>query len=163
MWSSLVSVTSFSKRDQYFENATVIETPCFVFIRLRFPAGHTPSAGVTKTLPGFDEIGRNESHGLGGKQSRCCFPTAWRKLVPLSVTVFREGTTLGAAAPPSAIALCLFGFRPRACLQIAEQPVKGCSIGVVVLPLAEVGNEILADFTGGIFAGVGVEALPVAQ
>ena len=33
----------------------------------------------------------------------------------------------------------------------------------MVLPVAEVGDEILANLAGGIFAGVGVEALPVAQ
>jgi len=31
----------------------------------------------------------------------------------------------------------------------------------MVLPVAEVGDEILANLAGGIFAGVGVEALPV--
>jgi hypothetical protein len=33
----------------------------------------------------------------------------------------------------------------------------------VVLPVAEVGDEILANLAGGVFSGVGVEALPVAQ
>jgi len=33
----------------------------------------------------------------------------------------------------------------------------------VILPVAEVGDEILANLACGIFAGVGVEALPVAQ
>ncbi|MFZ0418893.1 MAG: hypothetical protein WAM04_12415 [Candidatus Sulfotelmatobacter sp.] len=33
----------------------------------------------------------------------------------------------------------------------------------MVLLVAEVGDEIFANLAGGIFAGVGVEALPVAQ
>jgi hypothetical protein len=33
----------------------------------------------------------------------------------------------------------------------------------VILPIAEIGDEIFANLAGGIFAGVGVEALPVAQ
>jgi hypothetical protein len=33
----------------------------------------------------------------------------------------------------------------------------------MILPVAEIRNEILANLAGGIFAGVGVEALPVAQ
>src|SRR5258708_30851506 len=66
----------------------------------------------------------------------------------------------------------LSGGRPRPLLllllnvrsfQIADQALEGFLIGVVVLPVAEVGNEILANLAGGIFSGVGVEALPVAQ
>jgi hypothetical protein len=48
-------------------------------------------------------------------------------------------------------------------LQVADQALEGFLIGVVVFPVAEVGDEILANLAGGIFAGVGVKALPVAQ
>ena len=48
-------------------------------------------------------------------------------------------------------------------LQIADQTLKRFLIRVVVFPVAEVGDEILKNLAGGIFAGVGVEALPVAQ
>src|ERR1700674_4114021 len=44
--------------------------------------------------------------------------------------------------------------------QVADQPLKGFLIRVVVLPVAEVGDEILANLAGGIFSGVGVEASP---
>src|ERR1700685_1613871 len=47
--------------------------------------------------------------------------------------------------------------------QVGEQAVEGFLVGVVVFPVAEVGDEVFADFAGGIFAGVGLEALPVAQ
>jgi hypothetical protein len=50
-----------------------------------------------------------------------------------------------------------------ACLQVAEQSVKCFQVGVVVLPIAEVGDEILANFTSGILADVGIEVLPIAQ
>ena len=37
--------------------------------------------------------------------------------------------------------------------QIPDQPLKRLLIGVVVFPVAEVGDEILANLAGGIFAG----------
>ncbi len=47
--------------------------------------------------------------------------------------------------------------------QVADEALEGFLVGVVVFPVAEVGDEVFADLAGGIFAGVGVEALPVAQ
>ena len=62
----------------------------------------------------------------------------------------------------TAFALLLFWLRVRR-FQIADQPLKRFLIRVVILPVAEVRDEILANLAGGIFSGVGVEALPVAQ
>jgi hypothetical protein len=44
-----------------------------------------------------------------------------------------------------------------------DKALESPLIEVVVFPVAEVGDEVLANLAGGIFAGVGVEALPVAQ
>ena len=46
---------------------------------------------------------------------------------------------------------------------MADQALERFLIRVVVLPVAEVGDEILANLAGGVFAGIGVEELPVAQ
>lgn len=49
-------------------------------------------------------------------------------------------------------------------LQIADQTPKRFLIQVVVFPVAEViVDKILANLAGGIFSGIGVEALPIAQ
>jgi hypothetical protein len=56
---------------------------------------------------------------------------------------------------PLQIALPRFGVGG---FQIADQSPEGFLVGVVVLPVAEVGDEIFANLAGGIFAGIGVEA-----
>jgi hypothetical protein len=56
----------------------------------------------------------------------------------------------------------LFDFRARG-FQVADQALEGFLIRVMVLPVAEVRDEILANLAGGVLSGVGVEALPVAQ
>ena len=56
---------------------------------------------------------------------------------------------------------CLSCCRFR--LQIAQQPIERRLIGVVILPPAEVRDEVLADLTRGVLAGVRVERLPVAD
>jgi hypothetical protein len=53
--------------------------------------------------------------------------------------------------------LTRFGF------QITHQPLKRGLIRVVLLPVAEVGNKILAHLARRIFPGIAVEALPIAQ
>jgi hypothetical protein len=53
--------------------------------------------------------------------------------------------------------LARFGF------QITHQSLKRRLIRVMILPVAEVGNEILAYLARRIFPGVAVEALPIAQ
>ena len=40
------------------------------------------------------------------------------------------------------------GRRIGLALQVFEQPVEGQTVGVVVLPVAEIGDEKLANFTG---------------
>ena len=47
--------------------------------------------------------------------------------------------------------------------QIAEQVGEGGLEGVVVFPVREVGDVVFAEFDSQIFAGVGVEAAPVAD
>ncbi len=49
------------------------------------------------------------------------------------------------------------------CSQIAEQVGEGRLEGVVVFPVREVGDVVFAEFDGQVFAGVGVEAAPVAD
>ncbi len=49
------------------------------------------------------------------------------------------------------------------CLKILQEPSKGTLKGVVIFPLAEIWNEILADFHRQVFSCVGVEALPIAE
>jgi hypothetical protein len=46
---------------------------------------------------------------------------------------------------------------------ISKQAIEGSRVGVVVLPVAEVRNEVRADFACRIFSGVGIEAFPVAD
>src|SRR2546423_9677877 len=59
-----------------------------------------------------------------------------------------------ASRPPLSLRLRVRRF------QIADQALKRFLIRMVILPVAEVGDEILANLAGGIFSGVGVEALP---
>src|SRR5271155_675059 len=84
----------------------------------------------------------------------CQRPNAYRKLSQHGESKSREFTA-GLAA--TSLRFGVGGF------QVADQPLKRFLIRVVVLPVAEVGDEILANLAGGVFAGVGVEALPVAQ
>lgn len=46
-------------------------------------------------------------------------------------------------------------------LQIPQQPLKRPLVAVVVLPVGEIGDEVFADLTGGILAGIGVKRLPL--
>lgn len=39
-------------------------------------------------------------------------------------------------------------------LEVFEQPVEGQFVGVVVLPVAEIGNEILANLAGWVLSSV---------
>ena len=48
-------------------------------------------------------------------------------------------------------------------LQIAEQTSEGGFEGGVVFPVREVGDVVFAEFDGQVFAGVGVEAAPIAD
>src|SRR5271169_95145 len=48
-------------------------------------------------------------------------------------------------------------------LQILDEPLEGDAIRVVVLPVAEVGDEVLAYLARRVLAGIAVEALPIAQ
>jgi hypothetical protein len=41
-------------------------------------------------------------------------------------------------------------------------PERGL-VGVFVFPVAEIGNEVFADLSGRIFAGIGIEAFPLAS
>src|ERR1022692_3340224 len=53
---------------------------------------------------------------------------------------------------------------PRAaspCLQVLPQPLKRLLIRIVVLPVAEVGDEVLAYLAGRINADVGIEQFPL--
>ena len=55
------------------------------------------------------------------------------------------------------------GSSSRLRFQIRHELGKRLLIRIVVLPVAEVGNEIFANLAGGIFSRVGIEALPIAQ
>jgi hypothetical protein len=46
------------------------------------------------------------------------------------------------------------------CLQILQQPLEGLLVAVVVLPVGEVGNEVLPDLLCGVLPSVGVERFP---
>ncbi len=54
------------------------------------------------------------------------------------------------------------GNRRGLALEIAEEPVEGPFVGIVVLPIAEIGDEVLANLAGRVLARIGVEALPIA-
>jgi hypothetical protein len=62
----------------------------------------------------------------------------------------------------------LSGGRPRpplllrpgvGCFQVADQALEGFLVGVVVLPVAEIRDEVLPNLAGGIFFGVGLAEL----
>jgi hypothetical protein len=63
----------------------------------------------------------------------------------------------GRPSPPPLLRLGVRRF------QIADQALKGFLIRAVILPVAEVRNEILANLASRILTGVTVEALPIAQ
>lgn len=78
-----------------------------------------------------------------------------------------EGNVLGTPSASVVLSTDILGKFRRARrfwrLQISDQPLECFLIRVVVLPIAEVGDEILANLAGGILSSVGVEAFPVAQ
>src|SRR5208337_1106155 len=49
------------------------------------------------------------------------------------------------------------------CFQVLHQPFKRRAIRIVLLPVAEVGDEVLAYLAGRVLSGIAVEALPIAQ
>ena len=53
-------------------------------------------------------------------------------------------------------------YRLIHCFQILHQALKCCLIGIVVLPVAEVGDEVPAYLAGRVNADVGIEQFPFA-
>jgi hypothetical protein len=45
----------------------------------------------------------------------------------------------------------------RACLQVSDQPVEALPVKVVVLPIAEIRDEVFANLAGGVLSGISVE------
>ena len=52
---------------------------------------------------------------------------------------------------------------PPFCLQIAQQRIKRLTVRVVILPSAEIRDEIFTNFPRRILAGVRIETLPALQ
>ena len=48
-------------------------------------------------------------------------------------------------------------------LEVSQQTVERLPIVIVILPAAEVRNEVFANLTCGVLAGVGIEAFEVTQ
>jgi hypothetical protein len=48
-------------------------------------------------------------------------------------------------------------------LQVSEQAIEGGCVGVMILPAGKVGDEVLANLSRRVFAGVGVEALSITK
>lgn len=51
----------------------------------------------------------------------------------------------------------------RLCLQVPQQAVEGFLILIVILPVAEIWNEVLANLAGRVDANVAIEAFPIAK
>jgi len=83
-------------------------------------------------------------------------PTGAPSLRVLCARVGFHGTVLLGTLARSALRRLRF-FR----LQIAEQALKTFRVGVVFLPVAEIGNEIFANLARQVLPFVGVEKLPV--
>src|ERR1051326_8877858 len=54
-------------------------------------------------------------------------------------------------------------WRALLCPEVPQQPLECYLVGGVILPAAEIRDEVLTDLAGRVLAGIGVEVLPVAD